>query len=311
MKIYVFSENIALTAEMIGYAKTIEPAAEVAAIVIGSEEQAGSVSKMGVNKVFRLGDTAEHMADDYVPTMAALVDAEKPDMLFVSATIRGKAIAARVAARLGTAAVVNAKAVSADGQVSHVVFGGGATRVEAVKQGILVATIPSGAADAAKPEQAAAEIVNVDFVAPKATAKVVNRVPKKSGSTDIMAAKKVVGVGRGFFTKEDLAFANDLAGALDAAVGYSRPVTEVTPPIVEGEPYIGVSGIVIKPDLYLAVAVSGQTQHTAGILDSKTILCINKDADAPMFKLSDYGIVGDYKEVIPALIAAINAEKNK
>lgn len=311
MKIYVFSENISLIAELIGCARKIDPAAELSAVVAGSAEDAGLVARMGVEQVCWLGELGDRLVDDFVPTIAQLIWQKEPEIFLVGATIRGRAVAARVAARLGTSAVVNAKTISADCRVSHVVYGGGANRVDTVKTGTLVTTVTAGSAEAAKAEPASAPIVNVAFVAPSVSATLLERTPKKAGSSDIMSAKKVVGVGRGFFTGEDLQYAGDLAEALEGAVGYSRPVTEIVPPIVEGEPYIGVSGITIKPDLYLAVAVSGQTQHIAGVLDSKKILCINSDADAPMFKLSDYGIVGDYKEVIPALVAAISAEKNK
>ncbi len=311
MKIFVFSENISWTAELIGNAKKIDSGAEISAVVIGASEDANLVSRMGVNQVCWLGEAGDCLVDDFVPTIAELIKEKAPELFLIGATVRGKAVAARVAARLGTTAIVNAKTISADCKVSHVVYGGGASRVETVKAGTLIATVTAGSADAEKADKMEAPIVNIAFAAPTVSAKLIERKAKKVGSSDIMSAKKVVGVGRGFFTKEDLAYADELAEALGAAVGYSRPVTEVTPPIIEGEPYIGVSGIAIKPDLYLAVAVSGQTQHTAGVIDSKTILCINNDADAPMFKLSDYGIVGDYKEVIPALVAAIKAKKDK
>ena len=312
MKIYLYAEEPSRIAELATAAKTIAADADITALVTGSDAAAAQVAALDIACVCHLGDIEDRMVDDYVPTMAAVVEADAPDMVLVGASVRGRAMVARLAARLGTSAVVNAKTIAADGTVTHVVYGGGAVRTEHANGATLIATIPAGAFEAAAPrEGVAAPIETPTFVTPAHTARVVASRPKASGGSDIMSAKKVVGVGRGFFTRDDLAFANDLAGALDATCGYSRPVTEVTPPIVENEPYIGVSGIAIKPDLYLAVAISGQTQHTSGVLDAKTIVCINKDADAPMFKLSDYGIVGDYKQVIPAVVSAINAEKSK
>lgn len=88
-------------------------------------------------------------------------------------------------------------------------------------------------------------------------------------------------------------------------MGYTRPLIEGDPPIVPNEPYIGVSGIQIKPDLYLAVGISGQTQHIVGVNESKIVACINKDPNAPVFRHSDYGIVGDMNELLPALTRAV------
>lgn len=309
MKIYVFSENVSLTAELIGKAKEIDVNAEVTAIVASPAEEMNAVSRMGVSQVFWLGETGGRLIDDFVPTIAELIKANDPDMFLVGATVCGKAVAARVAARLNTAAVVNAKAITADKTVSHVIYGGGAVRTEAAKEGVLIATLTPGSADAAKAEEKDAPVVNVAFIEPSCCAKIVERTPKKTGGTGILSAKRVVGVGRGFYNDEDLQYAKNLADELGAAVGYTRPVIELGLPSLEGEPYIGVSGIQLKPDLYVAVAVSGQTQHTVGINESRVIVCINNDAEAPMFKFSDYGIVGDYKEVLPALAAAIKASK--
>lgn len=308
MNIYVFSENILLTAELITCAKTIDASADVSAVLVGSGEDTAKLAAMGVSKVLWLGEVGSNMVEDFVPTIAKLIDDCKPDVFLVGATTRGKAVAARVAARLGTSAVVNAKNISADKRVSHVIYGGGAVREEKSVKGCMIATVASGANEAAQVGSSSAKIENIPFVKGNTGMTVLSRTAKKSGSTDILGAKKVVCAGRGFFTADDLAYANDLAKELDAAVGYSRPVIELGLPELEGEPYIGVSGIQIKPDLYVAVAVSGQTQHMVGVSEAKTIVAINNTPDEFIFSQSDYGIVGNYKKVIPALVAAL---KNK
>lgn len=308
MNIYVFSENASLMAELVGGARGIAPQAEISAIVVGTSEDAAKTAKLGIKRVLWLGELGNGMVDDFVPTIAKLMAEQTPELFLAGATVCGKAVAARVAAKWNTSVVVNAKAVTEDGMASHVIYGGGAVRTEKKVNGPLIATVTLGSYEAAATQETEAEIVNIPFVEPEHRMTVVRKVAKKTGGSDIMSAKRVVCAGRGFFTKEDLQYANDLAAELDAVVGYTRPVTEVVPPIVEGEPYIGVSGIYIKPDLYIAVAVSGQTQHVVGVNESRVIVCINENPEAMMFAQSDYGIVGDYKEVIPALITAL---KNK
>ena len=117
---------------------------------------------------------------------------------------------------------------------------------------------------------------------------------------NLAAAKVVVGVGRGLEREENLSLARDLAAAIGGEVGCSRPVAEGEK-WMPRETYIGVSGVMIKPELYIACGISGQVQHMAGVNQSRVIVAINKDKSAPIFKQCDYGIVGDLSVVLPAL----------
>jgi electron transfer flavoprotein alpha subunit len=128
---------------------------------------------------------------------------------------------------------------------------------------------------------------------------------KASGSgVDISTATKLVSVGRGFHKKEDLKLAQDLAAAFKAELSCSRPIAEDDHwlPI---DHYVGISGHTVKPDLYLAVGISGQVQHMVGARESKVIVAVNSDEHAPIFESTDYGIVGDLYEVLPLLTAAV------
>ncbi|MCL1848011.1 MAG: FAD-binding protein, partial [Coriobacteriia bacterium] len=120
------------------------------------------------------------------------------------------------------------------------------------------------------------------------------------------AASRVVGGGRGFGAEADLGLARDLAAALGAELACSRPITE-SENWMARERYIGVSGAVIKPELYFAVGISGQIQHMVGVSQARTIVAINKDKNAPVFKHADVGIVGDLYDLLPALTAALSA----
>jgi electron transfer flavoprotein alpha subunit len=128
--------------------------------------------------------------------------------------------------------------------------------------------------------------------------------PLGGSGVDVSAATRLVSVGRGFRKREDLKLAEDLAAVLKAELGCSRPVAEDEHwlPI---DHYIGISGHTVKPELYLAVGISGQVQHVVGARESKIIVAVNNDEHAPIFEAADYGIVGDLYEVLPLLTAAV------
>jgi len=133
---------------------------------------------------------------------------------------------------------------------------------------------------------------------------VLETAPAARTEVDLDAAPVVVGVGLGFNSGEDLKLAKELADALQGAIACTRPVAE-DKGWLPVENYIGISGVKIKADLYIAVGISGQVQHLVGIREAKRIVAINKSKDAPIFKAADYGIVGDLYEVLPLLTEAI------
>jgi electron transfer flavoprotein alpha subunit len=141
-------------------------------------------------------------------------------------------------------------------------------------------------------------------VAPKSAVKVVGRSPKRSESVDLADAKTIVCVGRGIEKPEDIALAKELADALGGEIGCSRPIAEELNWLPE-ERYLGISGKKVKPNLYVGVGVSGQIQHVTGIRDSKIILAINRDENAPIFEAADFGIVGDLYQVVPMLTSEL------
>lgn len=316
MNICTFSDNLSLLPEILSGARELAVGnnGSITAIIVGAESEAKSAVSMGADKVCWLGEAGNKLIDDYTPTIINLVKQQQPNVFLIAATVRGKAIAGRVAAALDTAAIVNAKEIKAVNgalQVSHMIYGGGAMRVEKPLGSILVVTVGPGLFNPVEADPSrSGEVVPVELIEPIAKITKLETKPKKTGSSNIGAAKRVVGVGKGFAEKEDLILARELADALGGEVGYTRPVTEGTPPFAEGEPYIGVSGISIKPDLYVAVGVSGQTQHVIGVNESRVIVCINNEPKALMFRYSDYGIVGDLYEVLPELTKALKGAKN-
>jgi len=139
--------------------------------------------------------------------------------------------------------------------------------------------------------------------------KILRATKKESGRIDLRKAKTVVSVGRGIKKKEDLAMVEGLAKSMGAALGCSRPLSSDLGWLPE-ECHIGLTGISVSPELYLAIGISGQLQHVAGIKDSKVIAAINSDKDAPIFQAADYGIVGDLYQLVPAIQRALAAKKS-
>jgi len=309
---FVFTDNTLLLAEMIGGAKKLSGGGKVTAIVLGTEDDANNICKLGTDTICWLGEQGNRLVDDFIPTIINLIQSRVPDVFLIGSSVCGRAIAGRVAAAIGTAAIVGTKEIrEIDGGItaSHMIYGGDAVRIEKLLGKTLVAIVGAGFSDAAEPVTGNGVVEPVPFIEPVVKVKLIETKEKPPSNSGVATAKRVVGVGRGFSSKEEIELAKELAAELDGEVGYSRPVTEGDPPLMKGEPYIGVSGIQIKPDLYLAVAISGQTQHVIASNESKVVACINKDANALMFRHSDYGIVADFKEALPALTKAIKAAR--
>jgi electron transfer flavoprotein alpha subunit len=146
--------------------------------------------------------------------------------------------------------------------------------------------------------------VDVPYIAPALQIKCLERKVKAGERVNLHAAKRIVAVGRGFEAQEDLQLAEKLAAAIGGEVACTRPIAEEEK-WMDKSRYIGVSGLMLKPDLYVGIGISGQVQHMVGVSPARTIIAINSDKNAIIFKQCDYGIVGDLKEVLPALIAKL------
>ncbi len=185
------------------------------------------------------------------------------------------------------------------------VYGGLALGNEKFASKVAIAVIGGGVFEAAVADAVkVGEGVAVDFVEPSAAVTCIERQPKQGSSVDLNKAKRVVGIGRGIAKQDDIAMAEELCQVLEAELGCSRPIAEGEK-WMEHERYIGISGVMPKPELYLALGISGQIQHMVGANGSQTIMAVNKDKNAPIFQYSDYGIVGDIYKVVPAVIAAL------
>ncbi len=186
------------------------------------------------------------------------------------------------------------------------VFSGNGVAVEKFISKPAVVTVPSKAYDPLpRDEGRSGEIVNKEIAPGTYGSRIIKVDPMQSEGVNVEDAEKIVSCGRGFKNRADIKLIEELASALKGyTVGCSRPIAADLKWLSEDH-WIGLSGHKVKPKLYVACGISGQVQHVAGMRDSGIIVAINKDANAPIFKVADYGIVGDLYQVIPKLINAI------
>lgn len=301
MKCVVFSEDAKSALELVGAARQFG-GDEIVAVQFDAKE-AQIVAQAGISAVVVANVPDGSLKEDAAKIVAD--EAAKADScaVFVSASRRMVNAAAVVAAQLGCAAIVDVKAL-ADGEASHIKFGGKAVVAEKPIGNYSVFVMSPGAAESARADCEACSISQVAVPASQG-ARVVERREKDVSAVDLTAAKRIVSIGRGVSTREGFDLCVGLQKALAAEMGCTRPVTETDEPLMPRETYIGASGVTVKPELFIGIATSGQAQHTMGMYESGKVVVIDRNKDALFFNSCDYGIVGDYIEIVPAITRAL------
>jgi electron transfer flavoprotein alpha subunit len=281
---------------------------DVHVLVAGSNAGAAAAAAAqiaGVSKVI-IAD-APHFADGLAENVAeqvlALVQGGAYSHILAPATAYGKNILPRVAAKLDVAQISEITKVDSPDTFERPIYAGNAIAYVQSSDKIKVITVRATGFDAAAASGGAAATESVTAVADSGTSTFVGRELAKSDRPELTAAKIIVSGGRGMGSADAFKVLEPLADKLNAAMGASRAAVDAG--YVPNDWQVGQTGKIVAPTLYIAVGISGAIQHLAGMKDSKTIVAINKDPEAPIFSVADYGIVGDLFDIVPQLVAEL------
>jgi len=274
----------------------------------GVADSAATLGTHGASQVYLADDArlALYSCESYAEVVARAAEVSSPEAIFFSGTAMGRDLAPRAAARLGVGALADATGLSLEGEtfvVRRPVYSGKAfatvdtagtsPQVISLRPNVFAAEEVGGSADT----------VPLDGLSLDAGAVVQELVETGGGEIDVAEADLIVSGGRGIKGPENFALIRELAETLGAAVGASRAVVDAG--WIAHSHQVGQTGKVVSPSLYVAAGISGAIQHLAGMSSSKVIVAINKDPDAPIFKVADYGVVGDLFDVIPPMVEEI------
>lgn len=293
--------------EALGAARRLAGDGKVEAAVFGSvtEPYVGDLGACGADRVYLVRDARldRYDPETYTQALAQIVKAAQPDMVIIPHTAAGRDFAPRAAARFGAGLVsdcIDVRLENGTAVWTRPVYAGKAFERRVAGGSPVFATLRPNNVPRPQPQPgrtAEAVLFTAELADPRTIIR--EAAAKSPGGADLAEAKIVVSGGRGVKSKEGFAPLYELAGVLGAAVGASRGACDAG--YCDYALQIGQTGKVVTPDLYIACGISGAVQHLAGMSRSKVIVAINKDPDAPIFQVADYGIVGDLFEVVPQL----------
>ena len=335
--VYVFAEQVdnklsGIAFELLGKAKDLaaDLNAEVAAVLIGSDVKglADELAAYGADKVIVVDDPElkEYRTEPYAHALASVIEKYKPEIMLVGATAIGRDLGPRVSARVQTGLTADCTQLEiGDFPINPVAgkeqkhnqllmtrpaFGGNTIATIACPDNRpQMATVRPGVMQKIEPKAGAkAEVINYNpgFTPDNKYVEILDVVKSVTDTVDIMDAKILVSGGRGVGSKENFKLLEDLAEVIGGTVSCSRAVVENEWLPVDRQ--VGQTGKTVRPNVYFAIGISGAIQHTAGMEESDIIIAINKDPDAPIFDVADYGIVGDLNKIVPLLTEQLKAQ---
>ena len=335
--VYVFAQQVdneisSIAFELLGKAKDLakDLNTEVTAVLLGSgiKGLADQLAEYGADKVIVVDDPElkDYRTEPYAHALAAVISKYKPEIMLVGATAIGRDLGPRVSARVATGLTADCtvleigdfplQAVPGQEQLHNQLlmtrpaFGGNTIATIACPYNRpQMATVRAGVMqkiDPIKGAKAVVEEFNPGFTPDNKYVEILDIVKAVTETVDIMDAKILVSGGRGVGSPENFKILEDLAGVLGGTVSCSRAVVDAgwKPKDLQ----VGQTGKTVRPNVYFAIGISGAIQHVAGMEESDIIVAINKDADAPIFDVADYGVVGDLNKIVPKLTEALKAE---
>jgi electron transfer flavoprotein alpha subunit len=280
----------------------------------------GDLAGEQTDTYFAHGATHAYIGDDpalthfqartYASALAQIVAHAEADIVLIGSTRRGRELAPRLAQKLSAGCVTDATSLYCreDRLVAERrALGGNTVSARAITSQQQVIAVMPKLYDAEPESSALGEVIPVSLELESSTTRVQERRSKEAGVVNLEEAEILVGVGRGLANKDDLSLIQSLVDSVGGMLGCTRPISHEDHWLPEDQ-MIGLSGIEASPRLYLAVGLSGQIQHTVGIMNAKVIVAINSDKNAPIFKIADYGIIGDLYQVVPKLIERFQSE---
>jgi electron transfer flavoprotein alpha subunit len=278
--------------------------------VIGNnvQDKANGLIKYGADKVLVVDNIGleRFQAEAYLGILQNLAAMYHPEIVMIGSTRNGKPLAARLATRLETGCAPDCTRLSVDENRrligERITYGGNAIAKVTFKTKPQIATVPARAFERPGKQNRSGQVVKLEFKLEQPRTEVVERKPLGASNVKIEEAEYIICCGRGMQKKDDKAMLEEFAKVVGGQVGCTRPLVEDRKWFTD---WIGLSGHKVKPKLYIACGLSGVIQHVAGIRDSKIIVAINRDPEAPIFEIADYGVVGNLYEVVPALKEAL------
>ena len=299
-EVWAYSESVSAANETLTAADEIANLLSGMAVMVEVSSERPAASSLGKKLVIKGTFSSEGSAELVAEALFRASKITTPAVILVGATKDGREVASRLAIKMARGCLPDVAKLSTDGKA---LFGerseyAGKVQTRVAADLPCIAAVKAGSYPAAGGKGGDHSELQVGEL--QGMSKTVSVSKREAATVDLKSAKIIVSAGRGVRKKEDLRLVESLAKALGGTLGCSRPLSSDLGWLPE-DYHVGLTGISVKPELYLAVGISGQLQHVAGIKDSKVIAAINTDKEAPIFQVADYGIVGDLYQVIPAL----------